>query len=230
MSSQFLRFYISNLKVFTHEMNRNQQLLQLLNTNIKAVTLEVQQKLKQLFAEMMKKQRFYDDTTAQQNSKIKIIYLLIRHIQKNQAEKRSLTRKACDILDKYLTLLNERANIAAAYHPNVEDRHGDELLKTLSSIKLEINQPVQGNAVIIDLIKKMENGSAKESESNVMILDDVNKNIEVFSSVHNFNGLAFEDTSKKVTNNISDLIYRMDNLQVFTDKIVDICKEMRGSR
>lgn len=218
MTTQFLRFYVSNLKVLSSEMNRNQQLLQLLNDNIKRLTLEAEQRLKQFFADMMKSKRLYEDPV-EQNTQIKIIYLLLKQIQKSDAEKRSLTRKACDILDKYLASLYDEVKSATTL--NVQDRHGGELLQMLSSIQLQTDQPLQGNAVIIDLIKKMENGRAQNSnESNVLVLDDVNRNIEVIGSVQNFKSLA-------VTNNISDLIYRLDNQQVFTDKIMDICMDMK---
>lgn len=209
-------------------MTRNQKLVEILNENIRTLNLEVQQKLKHLFAEMIKEQRLNEDTT-EQNSQIKIIYLLMRQIQKSQAEKRSLTRKACDVLDKYLVSLKQQVQSATAYDLN-SDNHGDELRKTLLSIKMKMNQPVQGNAVIIDLIKKIESGRAPNSiPSDMMILDDVNKNIELFSSVRNFNSLKkYAAITKEAVSNVSDPVHRVDNLQVFTDKIVDIGLDIKN--
>lgn len=226
MASHFLKSYVSNLERLSIEMNQNQKLVILVNDNIKSLTVEVQQKFQQLLAEATKKQRFHEDPAIW--SQIKIIYLLMRQIQKSEAVKRSLTRSSCDILDKYLASLDEKVNSATAHHRN-DDHHADEFLKTLTSIKLHINQPVQGNAVIIDLIKKMENGREDDAkESNTVGGDGVNENIEVPSSAQNIKSLTSDDRAEKAKNNVSDLIHQMDNLQVFTDKIIDMCLEMKS--
>lgn len=228
MTAQFFNYYVSNLELLSVDLTRNQKLVEILNENIKTLSSEVQEKLKYLFAEMVRKPSWNEDS-AEQNSQIKIIYLLTRQMQKSQAEKRSLTREACHILDKYLVSFEQKVQSLTTHHLNSEDRHGEELRNTLLSIKPLINQPVQGKAVIIDLIKKIESGSGPNSkQSDGMILDDVNKNIELFSSVQNFNSLKFAAMAKEAVHNVSDLIHRVDNLQVFTDKIVDICSEIKN--
>ncbi len=218
MMSQFLKSYISNMDVLCKELFRNQRSIQVLSDNIKTLTSDVEQKFKQLVVDMMKKQRSHGDDETNRNFQIKVIYLLIRQIQKSDAEKRSLTRKACDILDKYLASMGRNVEIAQTHHPNEDE----DLLKTLSSIKLEVSQPMQGNAAIIDLIKKMESGGPDE---NAKASTDVNKNVEVFgTAADNCSDSTFGDVAKQITN----LISRMDNLQAFTDKVIDICSEMRN--
>lgn len=224
MTSAFIDFYIPILEVFSVELNRNEQLIRLLNNNNKMLTMEVQEKLTQLFADMIKKQQV-DMEHIEHNSQIKLIYLLMKQMQKNDAEKRSLTRKTCDILDKYLASLYEKVgSLTTNVNGNVRDK---ELFNALVSIQSKIGQPVRGKAKIVDSIKKMENGkTTNEKETNLVVLDDVNKNEAFFCQ--DLKGTSFTGGSIESNSNIAALIHRMENLQMFTDKIFDICLEMKS--
>lgn len=225
MTAEFLKLYVENLEIFSLEMNRTEELIRLSNNDIIALTLVVEEKLKRLFTEMIDKQSV-DSDLMEPNSQIKAIYVLMKQIQNINAEKRSLTRKACDILDKYLVSLDE--NIGNVEMNNDSDT---ELSNAICSIKPHIRQPsVGGNALVVDLIRKIENDKTKnESKTDLMVVDDVNKNVEMFSQ--NFiKGMSLNDmpsANAEPKSNVSELIHRLDNLQHFTDKIVDICLEMR---
>lgn len=243
MISKFLKLYVEKLQKFSLEMNRIQQAILLSNNNVRTLALEVQEKFKQLFAEMIKKESL-DSESMEENSQIKIIYLLMKQIQKINAEKRSLTRNACDLLDKYLESLDEHLKIFEINNDNDTD-----LLNTILLIKPVIRQPVGGKALVVDLIKQMENGQTKSinqsrqsengestslnqsSQSDLMVVDDMNKNVEMLSE--NFiEGMLLKDMPSgndfETKVNMSELIHRLNNLQHFTDKIFDICLEMRS--
>lgn len=220
MTTEFLNLYLANLKVFANEMDRNEQLIRLLNDSIKTLTLEVQHKLKQLFTEIITKQQM-DMGPLEQNTQIKSIYFLIKQIQKIETEKRVLTRKVCDILDNYLNSFNVTSQV-------VGDVCDGELINIFSSIKPKVDHSVRPKVLIVDLIKKTESEDRKnDNESNLRVSHNVDKS--VVDGFQNLNGVPFEDMpNSEIRNNVSDLIHRMDNLQVFTDKIFDICMEMRS--
>lgn len=205
MTSNFFNFYISNLDNLCVEMYRSQRLIQTKNDNIKMLSMEADEKLKQLFHDTIKHQKSPYKASLQ-SSHIKQIYLLLKQIQKNETEKTSLTRNACDILDKYIARLNER----------IKTDSGNNLHKAIVSVKREIEQPVQGSAAIIDLIKKIEKENEPRNEKKFNVLERV----EMLNLAQNFEKLTFKGIAKELKCNVFD---RVDNLQLFNDSIVDIC-------
>lgn len=213
MTSKFLQFYISNLEVLSTEIKRNRCSIQQLGEQIKTLTLEAKQKLHSLFVE-----KLHEDDN-KQNDKIKIVYLLIRKIQKCEAKKRTLTRRACGVLDRYFESLDEKLKTASTYHNFNEDDQKGELFKTLLSIKFKINEPPEGNAAMIGLMKKIDDGHSDNSKSTQSAA-----NVEVLSpgqTIESSNGI------KESKSNESDLMYPIDNLQDFIDRICSIRSEMK---
>ncbi|XP_037031249.1 PHD finger protein ING1-like [Bradysia coprophila] len=229
MASQFVNFYVGNLSTLSKEIQLNQHLIQLVVERKKTVTSDLQQKFKQLVMDMIKKRKLNHADVADRDFQIKKIYFQVRQIRTLEDYKQTLTRESCDILDKYFASLGREVESIES-NPVNADGQDDELAKTLASIKLHLDKPVEGDAVVVDVIKKMEkrdrDSEQRDQEDHGSDFDGSNGNSDLFST--EFKKITLEEMLEQRTKNIaSDMTPQMDNLQTFIDKVVSICSEMK---
>ncbi|KAG4080081.1 hypothetical protein HA402_014521 [Bradysia odoriphaga] len=235
MTSQFVNFYVGNLSTLSNKIKQNEKSIQLVVDRIKTVTSDLQQKFKQLVVDMIKKQTLSHADVADRDTQIKKMYCDIRQIRKLEDLKQTVTRESCDLLDKYFESLGREVESIESNSVNA-GAQDDELSKTLASIKLHLNKPVEGDAVVIDVIKKMEkrdrDSEQNDQEDGGSDFDGANTNIDLFGTELEFKKITLEDMLERKTKDIAldvDMTpqMEMDNLQTFIDKVVGICAEMK---
>lgn len=226
MTYQFLSSYITSLSLLSKELGQNQRSIVRLNDSTKVSTLDIQQKFQEMFVDTIKLQThpFDDDdeeaaALVRRDSKLRLIYLLVRQIQRNEAEKQFLTREGCKIVDKFFASVNRSVENAAAHYTSTGD-HGGLLLKTVDFVKDQLNQPVAGNAVIVELIKKLEKEQAEKNGKT----SDVNENHEEMDKPGTSQSFMLREMAREMETLTTE---RIDNLQAFSEKVLNICTDIR---